>query len=262
MSKAEPQVINIDLDTLWEPAALGLRRGYVFTGLGINAASDDRLVDFHLPGLLKIPFVPDNVTPQQVADFKIAFHSWIVANGFREVVEAFGISLDRSYEACLLVRFVKSGVPLTKKQARRFQYSGIEEKLRILEAELNIVSRSGAYLVSINRARNCLSHRMGLIGPQDCNEPGKLVLCYKRLEILDGDENVIPVDEPRSYVVKEGDIKLRFAEARKEFVLGSVLQLSHIDLKYIFYTMSESGLEMKHSIQKFFEESGVQVKIR
>jgi hypothetical protein len=65
------QTINLDLDQMWEPVSVGIRRAYVFAGLGTNAALHPDLNDFHLPGLIKFSFVPYTATPDVNTGVKV-----------------------------------------------------------------------------------------------------------------------------------------------------------------------------------------------
>jgi hypothetical protein len=181
---AETLEINIDLDKLWEPAAVGLRRAYVFTGLGLNAAADDGLTNFHLPGLVKISFVPHEATPDQLREYKTEFGRWILGNGFRETIEAFAVSLDRVYEACLMTKMHTDRTPVSLTGLKTFHHAGIETKLARLKAEFGIEASGSVYLIALNKARNCLTHRRGVVGERDCDESGKLILRYKRFDLI------------------------------------------------------------------------------
>lgn len=62
------------------------------------------------------------------------------------------------------------GLPFPKK-IKRFKVNGKNEEF--LEA-----------LIAISKARNCLEHRTGIVGPQDCNRGNKLILVARHPALL------------------------------------------------------------------------------
>jgi hypothetical protein len=73
-------VVKIDLDKIWNPIGVGIRGAYVFAGFGINASNDPRLVDYHLPGLMKLSFAPQSVDQDLLGEYKREFANWILGN--------------------------------------------------------------------------------------------------------------------------------------------------------------------------------------
>jgi hypothetical protein len=73
----------------------------------------------------------------------------------------------------------------TSKAGRHFDGAGVPEKLALLD-ELGLPKSSTlgtlrAMLLSINKARNCLEHRLGLVHPSDVNDKTSdaLVVCWQ-----------------------------------------------------------------------------------
>ena len=50
--------ITFNIDHIIEPVAVGVRRAYVFLGLGLNAANDPSHVNYHLPVNFTLSFIP------------------------------------------------------------------------------------------------------------------------------------------------------------------------------------------------------------
>jgi hypothetical protein len=258
------ETINLDLDQMWEPVAVGVRRAYVFAGLGTNAARHPDVNDFHLPGLIKFSFVPLRATPELLAEYKRHFESWILAMAFREMLEAYGVTLDSLYRACLLTEATIMRQFVSKARPRKFDHAGIEGKLEIMEKEFEIPSHTRPYLASLNQLRNCLSHRMGIVGPQDCNGAGKLILLFAQWEYLvrhdDGSETAIPPDTASPFLIKEGGtMAIRMSESEKEFNLGSPIVLEANDIRGLFWTVYESARQLKEESLNFFRRKGVKI---
>ncbi len=263
----QPQAreVVIDLDQVWEPALVGILRASLFAGLGANAARDPSLTNFDLPGLMKFSYsrlVPD------LQEIKLEFERWTLANAFREAVESFALALDRSYEGLLLAEWVKTGKRPTLSRFRKFFHVGIEGKLEVLCAEFRVTTDVAPYFVSLNKARNCLAHRMGVVGPMDLTEGNALVVRYRRMEFIiiedNGREQTIPVDTGGTFQIESPcrRAEIPFPEEQRAFGLGARLLLEPSDVKYIFWTLNRCVIELKSSIVAKLREMGFPINIR
>lgn len=257
------ETINLDLDRMWEPVSVGIRRAYVFAGLGTNAALRSDLNDFHLPGLIKLSFVPHAATPEVLADYKRQFNAWILASAFREMLEAYSVTLDSVYSAFVLTEMA-AGRSVSKARLRKFDHAGVEGKLEIIEKEFEIPCRTKPYLASLNQFRNCLSHRMGRVGPQDCSGERRLVLRFAHWEYFvyhpDGSETVIPPHVTSPFLIKEGGtMAIRMSETQREFEEGSLVVLDADDIRGLFWTVYESSRQLKEESIKFLRRKGVEI---
>ena len=132
-------VVNIDLDRIWNPIGVGIRRAYVFAGFGINAANDPNLIDYHLPGLMKLGFAPHSVDQDLLVEYKREFANWILGNALREVIESLEVCLGNVFEVAALAAQSKRK-PISRKLARDFNRSGASGRLRVLRKEFGFTS--------------------------------------------------------------------------------------------------------------------------
>jgi hypothetical protein len=176
---------------LLEPADRGYLRAAVFLGLGCNAARREDLVDYHLSRDTHFQILPDQVSPEVIAGWKSDFYRWIVQCGFREIVEFTCLFLDRLYDTALHLHKQHS---TAKWQA--FHRKGLHGKIDTLQKEFQISCRYPASLASVYSIRNCLVHRLGLVGPEDIGSTGNLTLSWIGVKMLyqgeDGKEYEIP----------------------------------------------------------------------
>ena len=173
----EQQTLTFNLDVIFEPASTGISRAYVFVGLAVNALGDSRLTNFHLPGKGQFRFVPDAPSPEVVEGYEQEFAHWVVANALREITEAFGITLDRLFEACLIADYAvnrRTGSHISA--LNEFQRAGVSGKLKRLQETFGIKSGVSDEFRSLTQARNCLSHRRGIVGAEDCTDTSKTKL--------------------------------------------------------------------------------------
>jgi hypothetical protein len=176
-----------------------------------------------------------------------------LANAFREAVESFALALDRSYEVLLLCEWTTTRKRPTIGRFRKFHHAGVEGKLEILHTEFQIETVAALYFRSLNKARNCLTHRMGVVGPADCTEERALVVRYRRMEFVaieeNGSEQILPVDSGGTFQTGSAfRVALRYKKEECRFALGARLLLEPSDIKHIFWTLNQCGLELKSSI--------------
>jgi len=254
-------VISFNLDQIIEPVAVGVRRAYVFLGLGLNAANDPNHVNYHLPGNFTLSFVPENQSAEQIKEFKEEFGRWIVANSLREVIESLAITLDRGHEVCFAVA---SRVGINASPPSVFSKKGVVGKLVTWSKEFGIAAPLNDHFASLTTARNCLSHRRGILGKEDCDAAGHFILRYMRPELLikapSGEETIIPPDFQEPILAKDGGlVQLRIVEGAKEFSVGSLLVLSPLNVRDIVWTVWNTGLALKNGIIEFCKKNGVTV---
>jgi hypothetical protein len=240
--------VNINLDAIFEPARKGVARGYTFAGFAINAANDPRLTEFHLRSKASLRFLPDPTSPGLLASHKKKFAIWALGNGFREAMEAFGVTLDRIYEACLAADEAAQGREgrADPKALETFRgRAGIYGKVRTLREKFQLETSIPDDFRSLNLARNCLSHRRGIVGEQDCNEDGQLVLRFLTMELsiahADGRETRVDEKALESggvYVGAGGGmLQARVVEHRLPFQVGSILTLTPENMGGLFFSI-------------------------
>jgi hypothetical protein len=235
------KTINVDFDQIREIAQRGVRRAAVFMGLGLNAAYDKDFKDYRLSKITKVELVSSDASEEQIERFKKDFSYWIIGNGLRELTETFNIFLDRLHDACLLFTIIKAGGLSTQEEvraaAKKFHRGGLLDKLVTLKKEFEIEPNNLEYLISINKARNCLTHRRGIVGELDVGDDRKLHLKWRGMEAFvktpDGEEIILlpgGLTEPLELKEGGGNLMLRFPDRAKTFALGDQLILTPSEL--------------------------------
>jgi hypothetical protein len=182
-------MIRIDLDKLLDRALQGVRRASVFMGLGVNAALDPNFKNYQLSRLTSIQIVPDDVSDEGLSHFKEEFRLWIEAGGFRELTETFASYLDSLCHTRLVLQAVrrkKSGLSIEEAHAK-FRSEGFPKKLNILAQRFQVGPAHRDHLLSLNRARNCLTHRRGIVGVEDTCGEVNCTVAWRGLDISSQD---------------------------------------------------------------------------
>lgn len=230
----------IDLDEIKEIVSLGIRRTSVFMGLGINAAYDDSFKNYELTDITSMQFVASNANDNEIKLFKEEFASWITTNGFRELIETLSVFLDNIFNVCLSISSTKSVDNSSEKLSKNFSLKGIEGKFKLLEEKFNIKILYRDFILSINKARNCLAHRRGLLGTEDCDN-GKFELKWMGTEIFAQKKTgeIIILEAPiqaDGVLLEEGEsLGIRLNEKKLLFNIGDVIRLTPRNLSEICY---------------------------
>ena len=235
--------IEINFDNILNIANRGIRRATVFAGFGINAARDDQFIDFDLSKLASFKFMPTDVTAEVMSDYKIEFERWIIVSALRELIESFSVFLDSIHHACLIMATNKGKYSESKalEYKSAFEFKGLEKKLKKLKNRFDIFTSREDYLISINKVRNCLSHRRGVVGTIDVNKKQSLVLKWWGLSLYvlstSGVRTELTTPMPSGGIlIKDGGgVYLGFKDKNKSYPIGHAIAIEPKDLIEICY---------------------------
>ena len=258
----------IDFDKIKDIAFRGIRRTSVFMGLGVNAARDERLKEYQLTDLVMFRVMPDSVDDQTLAKFKAEFHRWIISNGLRELVETFATFLDQIHKACFLVK--RNKIEVSREEANRylqkFEKMGIKDKLNRLRSEFSIFTDREKYLSSINKARHCITHRQGKVGPEDLRGKGTFRLAWLGMEIYaettsGNRHSLMPPFPKNSIILESGDrVMMSFVERVKEYKLGETVAFSPNDIGEICLLFHLATDDITKSALEYAKSMGIEIR--
>ncbi len=238
-----PPVVNIEikLDRILETAMVGYRRAAVFMGLGCNAARREDFIDYHLDHATNFKVLPESVDSATLKEWKSEFYQWSVSNGLREVVDFTNVFLDQVYEAAaILIEHRRES-----KKLKKFQHSGLGEKLDFLKNRFGLSCRFPDAVASVGKVRNCLVHRLGVVGPEDVGASGGLVLTWFGMEMIyvgdDGTEypgpQIAQPNGPDWRIPCPGTFAARLKMLEKHYSLGEKLVLDPHTLNQVLFSM-------------------------
>ena len=232
----EKKILKVDLATIRETACKGIRRAVVFLGLGVNAANNPNFREYELADISPIHLLPEKIGVETIQQFKVEFGRWVTGCGLRELIESFALFLDKTYNAALFFSVHKNKVPQAEANKMRaaFEKKGIEAKLQALK-QFQIEPKFPEHLISIQRVRNCLTHRWGKVEAQDCNSSDELVLSWQGFDIFVETPTgktidlILPLKE-EVLLPDGGTAMLRYSERTRCFKMGTVIQVEPRDL--------------------------------
>ncbi|MDF1855925.1 hypothetical protein [Pseudooceanicola sp.] len=255
---------NLDFDGILEIALKGVRRSSVFMGLGVNAALDPSNSNYQLSHITRIQVIPDDAPQEALEHFKEEFKIWIEACALREATESFALFLDELHRACSVIHAVKgngSMEEVSEKQSK-FAKEGLPNKLNILEQRFGVTSAHSGNLSLINRARNCLTHRKGLVGLEDIRDQPKFTVAWRGLDLFveepDGTKSDLgEIPEGGLLLENGGFVGVEFVERSRTFDLGTMLSLSPRDLAEICWFLAKEAKTITNSAISYAQANGV-----
>jgi hypothetical protein len=177
--------VRIDFQRIQERMLVGARRAAVFLGFGVNAARDPDFTAYGLTDIADIQLIRSNHDEATVRSFKREFESWIAGNGLRKLLETFAHFLDQTFEACLTIQDVLANNRVPAPEAlKEFEGERFPNKLCVIHQKFQVAPEMPSFLISLQRARNCLTHRRGVVGPKDCRESDSSVVNWRGMDIV------------------------------------------------------------------------------
>lgn len=258
--------INIDLPAIKNIAVKGVRRTAIFMGLGINAANDPDFKQYELAKITSLEFIEPTSDEKTLTHFKTEFGRWVIANGLRELIETFCVFLDEIHLVCLWVAISSKQISTNKfqRQNTKFRHCGLKDKLKHLNDDYGVATGQSDYLMSINQARHCLTHRRGIVGSEDCFNGKELIVRWKGIdtyaETPSGERiSLFPMPEGGVLLTEGSKVMAAFLERTKIFPIRSLVTFSPRDLAEICHFTLDQTNEVIRAVEKHARNSGIPV---
>jgi len=258
----------IDVDAIVNTAFTGINRTWLFLGLGVNCAAAAERTDFEIADASYLRLLPDDLPDATLAEARAEFGVWIVCNGLREAIDTFDVFLGKVQLAALSVETWKAGVSSEAEVARYnkrvagFSRLGTEKRLTSLAHDFDITAEYGPDIVSMRRGRNCLTHRLGVVGTEDLGPYSQLTLQWHMIELYgwhtDGSEFVAAVDSLPVAFPEASPVNMRHGLREHKFAVGERLVLLPAELKEICYTFRLAIDQVRLSFISYAKRMGVQ----
>lgn len=243
---SEQPRIHIDLSAIEGKLGTGIRRVAAFMAIGLNASrtvTASALVLDHTETSFRF-FSPEpdvGVLEEAGREFRM----WIQANGLRELCSFLEQYLSDIYLAAAWIKLSDAGkvasgamVPGLPKD---FVRKGLGTKLGLLKRDFGITAPHGDILSTFWDARNCLTHRLGVVGEIDLTAGDALVVKWIGLEnwlCLEGKEpQLLPLDLGEGvHTGAGGTLEVRTVAREKAFRLGERVYLDAHELSEILFS--------------------------
>ena len=260
------QKYEINFKQILEIAQIGVRRASVFMGFGVNAALDYDFTNYHLTHLTGLQLVPDDVPAETLSNFKKEFKTWIEGNGFRELVESFLSFLDRVHEAAYMIKSAGKSIKVSELQKRQaiYEKQGLPSKLNLLRSEFGITPKHPEYIKSLNKARNCLTHRRGVVGVEDLADGKHCIVKWLGadlfIETSNGERHLVEdcIKNKKSFP-EDTMVMMQMVEREKKFDLGSPMSLTTRELAEVCWFFQREAASTIEATVEYARSSGIEM---
>jgi hypothetical protein len=224
--------------------------------LGLPSVSDDRYAS--------VPSLFFNVFPAQSARLSLSAarteaSAWHLRTAFRDALEATGLYLDGCRTVAAICQQARASTltvgsfeKITRSEAGAFHGLAIPAKIERLAQEFQISTDLTDHVLSINRVRNCLVHRLGLVSDRDVDKDGNLCLLVRAMEFFAPDPAGGPdvvIDHSGMVLPENAPLMLRAKDTARLFTKGQRVELSYTEILQSFLTIMQYAMLMTGTLQ-------------
>lgn len=184
---------------------------------------------------------------------------WILLNGLREIFEGFEQVLDTIYPWTLQIQIIEGKITqdLYKQKLKAFTRTGVGSKLDMLSKEVSIQNAGVEKIKSIAKARNCITHRRGIVGDDDCDKnTGEMAINWDYWRVFARHSNGVEENDIFGKLLPEGtEVYTQLCIKEKYFKRGDYLDFSTLELNELIFTIRTEGLKIMSDIQNSISQS-------
>ncbi len=267
MTEERPQLpMDVSPATVSAPFQIELQHIHWRVALGLNVIEQARGEAFSLPET-PIVFAPAANFQPDLEGSKADFKRWMIANGLRDCAEALHAHLEIVFARCLLMKLgAGTGkVPSEileeeyERPRRAFHDGSINKTLRCLEEQFAIAFREDTFrcFKSLNKVRNCLSHRGGVVRKNDCNNGEELKVEWRVLLPVREDGTEVEFGKPlhSTALYLRQDVRVR------SFQIGNHIDFSSRDFAEFLMNYTLLAIETVEKVTQYAKSVGFLIEI-
>jgi hypothetical protein len=248
VSDPEPKALHITLnpDGVAGPAQRAVVMASNVIGTCLRALEDDDLS----PPELRAGAVTYRFEGLELSEpeRRAAYHNWLLSKGFQDLTRGIRETLEEAIFYIEMAKLKSGRTTWGKVQAHmdNIRQEAAKPKFPELLEEVNSgLSEPMAFeaeILSLQRARNCLEHRGGIVGPRDVDPASNtLSLQFPRLRMfyMRGNEEVeialdVPIDGDNPFG-EDGEVQIYMGRVTRsrEYALGEPVVITQEDFNEI-----------------------------
>lgn len=213
-------------------------------------------------------FVPANGAQLNHDDARAEAQDWLLRGFLRDAIEGAGLFLDECLQVCEVLPLAAKGAATGAELHRVFHELPRANhklhfplKLEKLERQFGIATRFNSNVLSLNKARTCVVHRLGMVSALDVDDTGVLKVTFQHSKFVargqeTGQELVI--DRPGIMTTEQSMLELHFVDNERCFKLGERVRLQAHELYDTIITLWRFGLATAQAIEAYGESLGIQ----
>jgi len=185
------------------------------------------------------------------------FQTWCLKNSFTEAVDLVSAFLEECRTIAALYRLNGrcSGADWNRaylQDRKKFHEMGFPAKIQHLRKQFGIASKFEAHVLSLNRARNCLVHRLGIVSAKDVDTTRRLIVTWHSLNLIVVDnatKHETVLSQPM-VIESESTLAARIGPHRREFAIGERILFDQDEHRHTALTFYVFALEIVQALEK------------
>ena len=253
MQAETPQTVHvIDFGSMVDRFMVDARRVAFFVGVAQHAAENDAIGAYQMARAGRtsaLEHVPSGLSAEKVREGRHEMADWVLAQGLRDLVEAFEKFMEAPFSAAMLAARIAGVIDAAAeaKWRKEFDNVGLHGKCKVFADVLGIAVPGDQHFATLNRYRNCLTHRRGFVHDIDCDAgTGHMSTTWRGFDLIlqleDGRELSESEFMGRAFDVP-GHIVLRFVNRSKAHPVGARATFSVEELSELVFTFTASARE-------------------
>lgn len=196
-------------------------------------------------------------------EIKSAFIVWNIINIMRNSIECVSNFLEEVYIYCTIIVISKKN-NLTVNEWNEtlsngkvsFNRLGLPDKIEYLKNNYDVYSNFDEYIVSINKARNCLVHRKGIVSERDIDINQKLEVKWNTFKIKTTSPNgkKTKIVNKNNMVLKGWSLEVWLEEKSKTFNQGDKITFTQEEISDTIMTLIQYGSYLHQSMLAYYSK--------
>jgi hypothetical protein len=215
-------------------------------------------------------FSPANGAQLGHEEAKAQAMMWLNTCFLRDSIESTDQFLGRCLSFCFAINMAKGGKAnaadldeIVRLAPQRHHKLHFPAKLKALEEKYAVKPHFAEHVLSLNKVRTCLVHRLGKVSNLDTNQNDALVAKWISSKMVlrglqTGTELVLT--EPGQGLDEEAELEMHIIEHCRSFQIGTSIALDPYDVYSTIFTLWRFGLACSEAIESFAHQSGVPVR--
>jgi hypothetical protein len=215
-----------------------------------------------------LAFVPADGAQLSHEAAKAEGQDWLLRAFLRDAIEGAGLFLDECLQVCEVFPLAAKGKAKSQELHRVFSdlprknhKLHFPQKLEKLERLLGVASRFNSNVLSLNRARTCVVHRLGLVSVVDVDETGFLRISFQHARLIARGEEIseeLIFDRPGVATTEDSMLALQFVDSERSFAVGERVRLQAHELYDTIITLWRFGFSTAQAIEHYAKSLGIQ----
>lgn len=196
--------------------------------------------------------------------------NWLNTCFLRDSIEATDQFLGRCLSFCFAINLAGKGNTTTshldeivRLAPQRHHKLHFPAKLLELEKKYGVKPNFSEHVISLNKLRTCLVHRLGVVSELDANKGDHLVAQWVSSKmVLRGLETgaELVLTEPGQGLEEDAMLEMHIVEHEKAFPVGSSIALEPYDTYSTIFTLWRFGLACSEAVELFARSTGLPVR--